>query len=86
MPNSLILNIVDYDNQTVTSLIKGSITIASIEPNTKVLGRNSESIVNGVSIFSGLILAAKPGSNNIQFSVGTTVIDSSVILRQFGKY
>ena len=86
MPNILILNVVDYDNQTVTNLIKGSINITSIEPNTKVLGRNSESIISGISTFSGLILTAKPGSNNIYFSVGTSVIDSSVILRQFGKY
>ena len=83
--NTLILNVVDYDNQTITNLIKGSITIASIDLNTKVQGRNSESIVSGVSTFNGLILIAKPGSNNVQFSVTTSAIDNSVILKQFGK-
>ena len=81
----LVLNVIDFDNQTVTNLIKGNIVVSIIYQNTKVSGRNSESIINGVSTFSGLILSAKPGSNKIQFSVNTGNIDSSVISRQFGK-
>ena len=82
---NLVLNVIDFDNQTVTSLIKGNIFVNIIHKNTKASGRNSESIVNGVSTFSGLILFSKPGSNNVQFSVNTGNIDSSVISRQFGK-
>ena len=85
MINSLVLNVIDFDNQTVTNLIKGNIVVSTIDQNTKASGRNSESIVNGVSTFSGLVLSAKPGSNNVQFSVNTAIIDISVISRQFGK-
>ena len=81
----LVLNVIDFDNQTVTNLIKGNIVVTTIDQNTKTSGRNSESIINGVSTFSGLILSAKPGSNKIQFSVNTRIIDNSVISRQFGK-
>ena len=85
LSESLVLKIIDYDNQTISTLIKGNIVVSTIDYNTKVYGRNSESIVNGVSTFSGLILSAKPGSNMVQFSVNTAIIDSSVISRQFGK-
>ena len=85
LSNSLVLKIVDYDNQTITNLIKGNIVVSTIDKNTKAYGRNSESIVNGVSTFSGLILSANPGSNNVKFSVNTGMIDNSIISRQFGK-
>ena len=85
LSESLVLKIIDYDNQTISTLIKGNIVVSTIDHNTKAYGRNSESIVNGVSTFSGLILSAKPGSNNVQFSINTGIIDNSIILRQFGK-
>ena len=50
IPDKLVLKLVDFDNQTTTNSIKGSIIIGSTTSNTKVLGRNSESIGNLIAI------------------------------------
>ena len=82
---SIQLLLVDYDNQTTSYLSKGSVTISPLNQTTKVEGLNSESIINGVSTFSGIIFVGQPGYSNSPFSVNTNLIDKSVILRQFGK-
>lgn len=80
------LSVVDYDNQVISDLISGTISISPIGSSTNTLGRSSEPIVNGVATFKEIIFVSKPGSKNVPFKITTAAIDKNIIQRQFGKY
>lgn len=75
--------LVDYDNQTIDSQTSGLMTINAVSENASALGLSSTSIVNGISTFKNVIFQAKPGSTNVEFTVRTFSIDSSLISRVF---
>ena len=79
------LSVVDFENQITSTNIKGFVSIEPIELDTDSDGQSSEGLVNGVATFRSLILSAKPGSKQVQFKVKTNAIDTSIMLKQFGK-
>lgn len=82
---ALKLSVVDYDNQVSFFTEGGTISINPIKPGSNVLGRNTESIVNGTATFTGLIFIAEPGSESVEFEVTSSAIDKDKLLKQFGK-
>ena len=82
---NLIFNVVDYDNQLSSTTSGGRIIISSAVSNTSVLGLSSASIVNGSATFTSLMFVANPGSVNVPFKISSNAIDSSKLLKQFGK-
>ena len=81
----LNFHIVDYDNQLALLATSGRIVISPIIKGTSVFGRSSASIVDGKATFDKLIFNAPPGSKNIPFKISSTLIDSSKLIRQYGK-
>ena len=81
----LSFHIVDYDNQLALLATSGRIVISQIIKGTSVFGRSTASIVDGVATFDKLIFNAPPGSKNIPFKISSTLIDSSKLIRQYGK-
>ena len=84
-PANLIFNVVDYDNQLSSTISGGKIVISNSINNTSVLGFSSAGIVNGSATFTSLMFVANSGSVNVPFKISSNVIDSSKLLKQFGK-
>lgn len=82
----VVLEIIDYDNQTYSLKEAGSVFLNKIDLNTYVAGDNSQGLVSGTASFLGIIFVAQPGSKNVKFKVSSNVIDSSKLLKMFGKY
>ena len=81
----LKFSIVDADNQISTDTEGGQITVSAVQSGTSVLGGVTEEIINGVATFRSLIFKAPPGSKNVEYRLSSTAIDSSTLLKQYGR-
>ena len=69
------LELVDYDGQTVELGLTSTVTIQSIESDTRVDGTNKVVMTNGTVDLDDLILIAEPGSSDVNFEVLSNSID-----------
>lgn len=79
------LSVVDHDNQISSLTSGGRITISSLNEKANVLGSTSASIVEGIATFNGTIFVAPPGSSGVQFKLSSGTINTSKLLKQYGK-
>lgn len=79
---SLQFALVDYDNQ-VQSSATGSMSINAVTPDANALGFSSTAIVNGIATFKGVIFQAKPGTQNVEYSISASTVDEGLVNKVF---
>lgn len=74
----------DYDNQTLKTDSRSTLTIKSNSPNSNAVD-NLAKFEEGVATFDSLIFISEPGSNSNSFRLTTTGIDLESARKQLGS-
>ena len=84
--NDIVFELVDYDNQIMVlnniNQVEMSVTNSS---RLQLKGTNNGKLKSGVATFSNFKAISKPGNTNILISIKCKAIDSTKILKVFGK-
>ena len=84
--NTIILALVDYDNQVIKSNSKDLININSANfSESSILSINNAQLNQGIASFNDLIFQGQPGSSNIKFVASSPAIDTKKIQTIFGS-
>ena len=83
-PN-LVLNQIDYDNQTIATDSSSIIRFSVLEDTTDIDGTREAVVTNGTATFTDLMLVAKPGTQNTTFSITSDSIDTEILALQYGS-
>lgn len=81
---TLQFGLVDYDEQIITSTSTGTISIFATTPGGKALGSSSAPIVSGIATFKGVIFEALPGSQRVEYSLRSSVVDEGLLEKSLG--
>lgn len=84
LEEELSFAVVDFDGQTLNSQTSGLMSITGVSPDARALGLSTAPVIAGVSTFSDVVLQAKPGSKNVEFSVKAFSVDPTLIFKVFG--
>ena len=82
---TLVLELKDFDNQTMNLDNASQIKISPVTSNAKVSGIDFARSINGVGSFSSLYFVYKPGAQNVIFQANSKAIDSSLVKSVFGS-
>ena len=82
---TLLLELKDYDNQTMNLENSSQIKLSPITTNAKVKGTDFAKSVNGTGAFNNLFFVYKPGVSNILFQASSKSINSALIKTVFGN-
>jgi hypothetical protein len=82
---SLVLQLLDYDNQTMILDNISQIKIIAIVPNTNLGGTHSVKVRKGEATFSNIQFQGIPGDSNIDFQSNSKAIDQDKVNAAFGS-
>ena len=83
--NSIVLALLDFDNQTMVLNNQDSITINPFNfTESSIFGTNYGLLKSGVTSFSGLTFKNQPGADNAAFVASSKAIDIDKISNVFG--
>ena len=80
---SFQFDLVDHDDQIVSTDSSSTIKINKIHNNTLVEGVKVVAVSQGSASFDEVIFSAKPGSNNVKFEITSTAIDNDILELQY---
>ena len=81
---SLVLQIVDHDNQVMILDSSSQISIQAKSSNQSVTGTTAKKVTKGVAEFDELIFQSYPGDTNIEFKITSNALKRSVLALQYG--
>ena len=82
---TLVLVLVDYDNQTMVLDSTSQLKILPTLNLSKVSGINVAKLWNGVASFDQLVFISNPGSQNVIYQISSKAIDEAKLIEVFGR-
>ena len=84
MYSSLLeFELVDHDEQVISTDSSSTIKISTIHNNTSLDGTLTVSVDHGVGVFDQLTFISQPGSRNVEFGISSEAIDNDIINLQY---
>lgn len=83
--DTLVLALVDYDNQEIKNDNISQITIAPVAANAKIKGVDYAKLAQGVGQFDSLIFEYAPGTQNVEYVAVSTTINQNMINSVYGQ-
>lgn len=85
LDKSLVLQLVDHDNQIMELESISQISIQAKSINQSVAGTNVKRVTNGVATFDDLVFKSYPGDANIKFVLSSNALKSNMLSLQYGS-
>jgi hypothetical protein len=79
------LGIYDYDNQLMNLLSGSRVVITPVNSTALVAGVGDKLLINGTTLFEGLVLKAIPGKTGFEYNIRTSSIDIAHYLKVFNE-
>ena len=84
MYSSLLeFELVDHDQQVISTDSSSTIKINTIHSNTSLDGTLTVSVNHGVAVFDQLTFISQPGSQNVEFGITSEAISNDIINLQY---